>query len=269
MDDSSVEAASEEDLLERVSRAEAEAAKWKARFEKERAHREAVQKASDTVMQQIALQQQSLETAKTAVVAARASVPTVQKDAENIAAWLDAFQDDMQLQIFQDQTPVRQAGQVTNEKAVLFRLSLKSAGVRTVPFPGRAPMPVTFDVLRHLLKTWGLGTFEELPFVARAGISPQEEVDSLWTTERGPTNEVKFTEKKNCLTQFRVKKHNVLSSRSRHSSQLMQFVCVHLDVDLKAWQEVMLGLGVTHTLPFVCSNRYQVVSKGAGKRERE
>ena len=49
----------------------------------------------------------------------------------------------------------------------------------------------------------------------------------------------------------------------------MQFVCVHLDVDLKAWQEVMLGLGVTHTLPFVCSNRYQVVSKGAGKRERE
>ena len=255
--------------MERASRAEAEAAKWRARFEKERTYREAVQKASETVLQQIALQQQSLEAAKAAIVAARACVPTVQKDAENITAWLDAFRDDMQLQIFQDHAPVRQGGQIINEKATLFRLSLKGAGARTVPFPGRSPMPVTFDVLRHLLKTWGLGTFEELPFVARAGISPHEQVDTLWTTERGPTNEVKFTENKNFLTQFRVKKHNVLSSRSRHSSQLVQFVCVHLDVDAKAWEEVMLGLGVAHTLPFVYSSRYRVVSKGAGKRERE
>lgn len=73
-----------------LSAAQEEARRWKEKYEREHAHRESVQAVAEVVMSRLDALESELHTMRSAITLARAKVPTVQKDAENVAAWCDS-----------------------------------------------------------------------------------------------------------------------------------------------------------------------------------
>jgi hypothetical protein len=69
--------------------AQEEARRWKEKYEKEHGHRESVQAVAEVVMNRLGALESELHAMRDAITLARARVPTVQKDAENVAAWCD------------------------------------------------------------------------------------------------------------------------------------------------------------------------------------
>lgn len=179
-------------------------------------------------------------------------------------SWLQAFEEELSVDVFQNQTKVAPMGEVCNEVACVFRVSLKSAGGRTVTFPGNKTVPVTFDVFRALLKKWNVGDFQKIPLVARARIDDPAKTDRLWALDSGETNSLDFEERQGGVTQFVVKRHAVLSSKGTHSG--LQFADVCLAIEPSVWSSAMRRLGLFREPPRVQSVRYKVVSRGAKRK---
>lgn len=180
------------------------------------------------------------------------------------ASWLRAFEEELRVEVFQCQTKVAPMGDVRNDVACVFRVSLKSGGGRTVTFPGNKTVAVTFDIFRALLKKWDVGDFQKIPLIARARTDESANTSSLWLVDFGETNSVNFEECQGGATQFVVKKHTALSSKGAHSG--LQFAEIGLGVDPAVWASAMRRLGLFRDTPRVRSVMYRVVSKGAKRK---
>lgn len=75
--------------LDELGKARDEARRWKEKYEREHCHRESVQAVAEVVMNRLGALESELHAMRDAMTLARAKVPTVQRDAANVAAWCD------------------------------------------------------------------------------------------------------------------------------------------------------------------------------------
>jgi len=250
---------------ERAIQAEAKAARAKIRLLEERAHREAVQKVADLVLQQVSVFESQCQVLRQLVHAATATLPSVLRDSGLVVRFINAVRDELTVAIFQGGVRIGEDDRIRHDTAVTARVELRSAGKLELRVSDKKSVSVDWSNMKTMFKAWGVADLKALPFKVTARLSPEEKTDPLWVVGRVHTSDHRLLEKFGTPTQFSIDKHRVLATAGK-AAVLKQFATVEVDLDRVVWDTAMTKLGCKVPPPEGRSVLYGVWSRRGEKR---
>lgn len=260
---------------ERARLAEERAAQWadkaartKQRLVAERGHREAVQKVAEVVLSQVSTIESQCAALKELVNAATATLPSVLRDADLVARFINAIRDELTVTLFQGGVCVAENDRVRHDTSVAARVALRSAGKMEIRVSDQKSVSVNWATIKAMFKTWGVADLTALPFKVKARLSPDEKTEDLWVVKRVQKSEHDILEQFGIPTQFAIDKHRVLSTAGK-AAVLKQYMTVEIAVDRGQWEEAMGKLGCKIPPPVGRSVVYEVCSRRGEKRNLE